>query len=189
MQHLFNRVAHSPRWSWMILAAAASSAIIAGSFAWAQSQSASGGEPPSIIQRPEDAPTPRIPNRFVNWEGKFYVLPWDDREIRDEAKRDDPVYNPAWVPLSECLAGRGLEVRANPAAKFSQDDLDRLLERVNRENPDPAANLTIPAKASGHLAGAAGAFIDCAEQWLTKSPEEIAKLTGAPWPPPPSAKP
>ena len=123
--------------------------------------------------RDEDVPKPYF-HPFLGFDGIYYVSLWDDRALSDEAKRADPVYDPRWPPFSQCVAAGGLEVRADPSTKYNQDDLDRLLNRVNRENPDPAQNLQRPPDPLS----AAGVFTRCALEWLTKSPEEIRKLTG-----------
>lgn len=125
------------------------------------------------FSRDEDVPKPYF-HQFLGFDGIYYASRWDDRALSDEAKRADPVYDPRWPPFSQCVAAGGLEVRADPSTKYNQDDLDRLLNRVNRENPDPAQNLQRPPDPLS----AAGVFTRCALEWLTKSPEEIRKLTG-----------
>ena len=156
-----------------MVVSAASAAIIVGSATWALANDGHGSSLPPAVTDATAFPTPYF-HPFVSFDGTFFVHPWDDREIGEEAKRSNPLYNPAWVPFSECVAAGGLEVRADPSTKYDQQDLDRLLERVNRENPDRAANLRLPPKPTG----SAGTFVRCAEEWLTKSPAEIEKLTG-----------
>ena len=169
---------------WLIVASAAAGAILVAALAFGQSRD----QYPPVIQRVEDAPTPHPHNRFVSMDGTFFVLPWDDREISDEQKKADPIYNPAWVPFASCMETHGLAVRSSPGTKFSQADLDALVSRLNRENPDRAANLALPFKANGTVGGTVGAFLDCGEQWLTKTPQEIQTLTGVVEPTlPPSA--
>lgn len=173
MRETLSSIANSHRWSWLLVASIGAAAIILGSIAWA----AAGEEDPlpPVIQDPRDAPVPYF-HPFISFEGNFFVHPWDDREIGAEAKLADPLYNPAWVPFSQCVAAGGLEVRADPSKKYNQQDIDRLVERLNRENPDKAQNLKTPPKPTG----SAGVFTRCAEEWLTKSPAEIEKLTGVP---------
>jgi hypothetical protein len=135
---------------------------------------------------PTIPPLEGLPNRFIGFQGVFHVPLWDDRNLSDEEKAKDPWFNPSWAPFSECLAGRGLEVRADPSQQFAQADLDRLLARLNSEYPDTDANKAIPYDAKGKVEGDAGVFLDCAEAWLTKTPQEIYELTGVPnewWPP------
>lgn len=147
----------------------------------AASQEAS---PPPSVQPTPINPVGRgnegVPNQFVGFQGVFHVTTWDDRALTPEQKAADPSYNPAWVPFSECLAERGLEVRPDASQKFSQADLDRLLERLNKEYPDPDANKKFPFEATGKVSGDAGIFFDCAEAWLTKTPQEIHAITGVP---------
>ncbi|MCC7366331.1 MAG: hypothetical protein IT303_18380 [Dehalococcoidia bacterium] len=177
----------------LVIMATGVAAILVGLVAGGLSSSADEPSPPSgpVITRTEDAPLPQFRNPFINMEGRFFVHQWDDRVISEEAKRADPWLNPAWEPFAGCLAGRGLEVRHDPSQPFDQDDLDTLLDRLNRAYPDPAANLRIPQRAGDSVPGDAGAFLACAEEWLTKSPQEIYELTGVPsrwWPPEPTPR-
>ena len=172
MKRTLTGIYNSHRWNWLIIASISAAAIIMGSLALASD----GNEQPlpPVIQRPEDAPVPFF-HRFISHQsGEFYIPRWDDREISDDAKRADPWYDPAWVPFSQCLAAGGLEVRADRTTKFNQDDIDRLVQKVNRENPNKAQNIKAPPKPTG----SAGVFTRCTEEWLTKSPDEIEKLTG-----------
>ena len=123
--------------------------------------------------RDEDVPKPYF-HQFLGFDGIYYASRWDDRALSDEAKRADPVYDPRWPPFSQCVAAGGLEVRADPSTKYNQDDLDRLVARINRDNPDLPRNLQGPPPALS----SAGVFTRCALEWLTKSPEEIRKLIG-----------
>lgn len=171
MKSTINSIANSRCWSWLLVSSIGAAAVIMGSIAWAASDE--GDTLPPVIQDPADAPVPYF-HPYVSFDGTFFVHRWDDREIGDEAKRADPLYNPSWVPLSQCLADGGLEVRSDPNTKYNQDDIDRLVERVNMENPDRVLNLKTPPKPTG----SAGIFTRCAEEWLTKSPAEIEALTG-----------
>lgn len=139
---------------------------------------------------PTIPPFDGLPHRFIGFQGAFNVPVWDDRNLSDEEKANDPWYNPSWVPFSACLADRGLEIRSDPSQPFSQADLDRLLARLNAEYPDPEVNKQFPYHATGKVSGDAGIFFDCAEEWLTKTPREIYEITGVPnlwWPPKPAA--
>lgn len=154
-----------------------------------QSQTPIPEKSDSPTTKDDDHPTPANPalspnadrpNPFVGFSGVFHAPVWDDRELSDEQKAADPVFNPAWVPFSQCLADRGLEVRPDPSQKFSQMDVDHLLERLNAEYPDVNANRQIPFHATGKMPGDAGTFLDCAEAWLLKTPQEVYDLTGVP---------
>ena len=122
--------------------------------------------------------------------GRFTVTAFDDRELSDEAKAANPVFNPAWKPFADCLAQRGLAAGVfDPKGRFSQADLDRVLARVNADSPDRTANFALNgADAAGRTALVAAnprtqsavTFLECAGQWLTKSPEELYKITGEP---------
>ncbi|MCK9521300.1 MAG: hypothetical protein M0R74_20095 [Dehalococcoidia bacterium] len=140
------------------------------------------GEP--VVTDPQDAPPPAAWNPFI-MDGRFYVAPYDDRHLSDEQKVAALVYNPAWKPFGQCMEEKAVEVRADRSVPLSQQDLDRLVERLNREYPDAEKNKLIPLDPSGYVTGDAEVFLRCAEQWLTKSAKEIAEITGEPneyWP-------
>lgn len=122
------------------------------------------------------------PAPFVSYQGVFGVSQWDDRALSEREKAADPRLNPAWVPFSQCLADRGLKVRPNPSQPFTQADMDRLIVRLNVEYPDRDANNKLLFEPGGDAAN----FLECAHEWLTKSPQQIYEITGVPnrwWPP------
>ncbi len=119
-------------------------------------------------------PTPYFHPYVLFESGRFWMPPWDDREIGDEQKLADPLYDPAWLPLSDCLAAGGLEVRPDPTTKYNLQDVNRMLERVNLENPNKDQNLKGPPPSGS----SAAVFLRCANEWLNRSRDEIEKLTG-----------
>ncbi len=127
--------------------------------------------------------------QFWNPQVGFDVYPWDNRAISGADHDKDPVYNPAWPYFETCMQASGSPVRAASQTRFAQKDLTAFVAELNRTNPDSKANLTIlqtsPArrKASvqpGTGAARAVAFLDCANQWLTKSSKEVFEATGVP---------
>lgn len=117
------------------------------------------------------------PPAFNRWirpnTGEFWVPEWDDRAIGVEQKAATPWYNPRWKPFSECIRQAGFSVRTDAAKPFGQADLDALLKRINQERPNAADNLTISD--SRAVPGLAGAFLRCADEWLTVADEDLAK--------------
>ncbi len=144
-------------------------AMLAGVVAWAALDS--GSEEAASQQRaPVDPPAF---NRWISPEsGRFFVFPYDDRELGDEQRAANPVYDPRWEPFAACVEAKGVAAReSSSSSRFSQADLDALLERVNRERPDAKANLKLNKGAK--LPGVAGAFLACADEWLALSNEEL----------------
>jgi hypothetical protein len=125
------------------------------------------------------APTPVRSNQFV-YEGHFWVYPWDDRELGPAAKLANPVINPAWEPFAKCLEAAGVVARLQPGAPFGLTDLDALLVRLNAEYPDTAANEKIPFRFDAPVTDDKSAFLVCANDWLTRSAQEIYDITGVP---------
>lgn len=135
---------------------------------------------PPVITDIASAPTPGFRNQFVNDEGRFWVSPYDDRAMSDDAKRQNPVTNPAWEPFATCMEQAGIVVRSEPDAAFTQVDLDRLLAKLNAEYPDIAANKKLPLRFTGAATDDRSAFLICAGESLTKSAKEIYDTTGVP---------
>lgn len=99
---------------------------------------------------------------------------WDDRELSPEQKAANPLPpDPRWAPFGECMAARGFETRAIPTQAFTQADLDRLLISVNAAMPNPEVNKQFAANAK--LPGIAGAFVACADEWLSIPIEDFGK--------------
>jgi len=174
------------------LSAALGIVVVGGAVAmgvWALTSSKADQPPPppaAAVTDLTNAPAPPIRNQFIDITGRFFVVPWDDRELGPEQKAANPWYNPAWEQFSECATKGGLQAKLDPSKKFSQVDLDRLVAQLNREYPDAEANKQIPAQATGKVRGDAGVFLTCAEEWLTKTPRQMYELTGVPnqwWPP------
>lgn len=117
--------------------------------------------------------SPPVFNRWIRPDnGRFEAHTWDNRRLTDVQKAANPCYDARWEPFAACMAGRGYEVHGVQGTPFSQADLDRLVERVNDERPDGAANKRI---AQGDtVPGLAGAFLDRADEWLTISYEDLA---------------
>ncbi len=115
---------------------------------------------------PADLPPPPF-NRWINAStGRFEVPRWDDRELSDDQKAAKPLpVDPRWAPLSECMAAKGFETRANPAQPFGQADLDHLLSVVNAASPDATANKQLGSNARS-APGIAGTFVTCADASL-----------------------
>jgi hypothetical protein len=122
--------------------------------------------------------TPEPPPPYNSWidpiTGRFSVPEYDDRHLSEEQKAADPVFNPRWAPFARCMEDAGYEALAPGSTRFSQRDLDLLLERVNAERPDVAANRQV--KTGDQLPGLPGAFLNCADQWLALSTEEMDAL-------------
>lgn len=136
-----------------------------------------------------EAPSPpALPYEFISSDGRFTVSLWDDRALSPAQKAADPWVNPAWGPFAGCMEKEGYVLLA-PGQPASQETIDALLARLNRENPDAAANRQILAQSLSRAQGEARAFLACASAWLTKSPKEIYELTGVPnnWYPPQAA--
>lgn len=111
-------------------------------------------------------------NRFIAPDdGRYYVLPWDDREISEDAKAATPWYDARWRPFGHCMADLGYEVRLDPGTPYSQSDLDELVRRVNESNPDTTRNRQVSGPED--VDGIARAFLLCAGQWLTIPYEDL----------------
>ena len=134
---------------------------------------------------------PRPIGAFQFWNPQigFDVYPWDNRVMSDAERDKDPVHNPAWPYFETCMQASGSPVRAASQTRFAQKDLTAFVAELNRANPDSKPNLTIlqtsPAQRKaavqpGSGAAKAVAFLDCANQWLTKSSKELFEATGVP---------
>lgn len=129
---------------------------------------------------PDEAVLPVI-NRWVDWSTGAFWNPdgaWDNRIISDEEKAKSPWYDPRWKPFSDCMVAEGFEVRASASEPFAQKDLDALFVAVNEASPDGQANKKLgPA---GPAPGVTGAFLKCADRWLTIGPDDYEK-NGVTW--------
>jgi hypothetical protein len=76
------------------------------------------------------------------------------------------------------MSAAGFETRPNPNQPFGQADLDRLIDKLNALNPDGAANKA--RLASEGFDGISGAFLQCADRWLTIRPDEWEKRGARP---------
>lgn len=128
---------------------------------------------------PPGRPTPPIPilNRWIRPDtGVFYMAagPWDNRELPAEQKAATPWYDPRWKPFGACMRAAGFEVRTEPSKPVNQSDIDRIIGRLNSQNPDRAANKRIrPGDYS--MGGFTGAFLQCADRWLAIQSEDFEK--------------
>ncbi len=113
----------------------------------------------------ESGPQPPAVNRWVRGDGKFVVDAYDDRRLTDEEKALNPVYDPRWKPFSHCINAAGFVSGVSSTTPFSQTDMAQLVRRVNDERPDAAANKSIGPGTK--VPGLAGAFLECADRWLT----------------------
>jgi hypothetical protein len=124
---------------------------------------------------PSEVPTP-IASRWIRPDtGEFWNGDgsWDNRSLSDEQKAAKPWYDPRWKPFSDCMVERGFDVRASSSEAFAQKDLDELIRRLNIAMPDGQANKQLgPA---GPAPGIAGAFLACADRWLTIAPDDYEK--------------
>jgi len=127
--------------------------------------------------------------QFWNPQVGFDVYPWDNRRMSDADREKDPVYNPAWPYFETCMQAAGTPVRAASQARFAQKDMTTFVGELNRANPDSKANFRIlqtplserkTAFQAGSGSAKAVAFLDCANQWLTKSSKELFEKTGIP---------
>ena len=158
---------------------AVGAALTTGALALTNSRADQPPPPPAAaVTDVAKGPPPPSRNQFIDITGRFFVVPWDDRELSLEQKVANPSYDPAWEKFAQCAAQGGLDAKLDNSQKFSQVDLDRLIGQLNREYPNAEANKHIPAKAAGKVSGHAGAFLACAEEWLTKTPQEMYELTG-----------
>jgi hypothetical protein len=103
----------------------------------------------------------------------FEAYIWDDREISAAAKAAQPWFDPRWKPFSDCMAGKGHDIRPDPRKPFSQADLDMVVALANAERPDAAANRSIGGDTQS-VGGIAGAFLECANEWLALPRSEWA---------------
>jgi hypothetical protein len=170
----------SRRFSLVITVFAVVSLIGLGGVAWALTRD--GDEPTAPSGQPAgvEGGSGDFGTFFIDGSGKFVAPNWDDRALSDEQKEDDPSLNPAWAPFSTCLAEGGLEVRNDASQPFTQNDLDAVVERVNKDFPDREANKTIMDRGYRTAGGSAGTYLRCAYDWLLKSPQEVFELTGEP---------
>jgi|GEM_PF-3967985 len=137
-----------------------------------------------------DAPTPGRSFQFIDGTvGRFRVATWDDRNLTNEEKAADPVFNPAWEPFGECVRGRGVSLPPQAGQRLTQADLDGFVERRNAQSPRRDENLDLAAKKPAERTAAiqarphqrdAAVFLDCAEEWLTLSPQALYERTGEP---------
>ncbi|MCC7363715.1 MAG: hypothetical protein IT303_05045 [Dehalococcoidia bacterium] len=113
-------------------------------------------------------------SRWINPEtGAFWNGdgPWDNRTLSDEAKQAEPWYDPRWKPFSDCMVARGYDVRASSSRPFAQEDLDRVIDQANVERAGMDHRTLKPGEDPG---GIAGAFLACANRWLTIAPDDYA---------------
>lgn len=94
--------------------------------------------------------------------GRFTVGDFDDRELSVEVRRQYPLTDPRWAPFAECMNTAGYSV-GDPKA-FSRATLDDLLARLNATT-NPQENRLLDAGAT--LPGLPGAFLECADRWLS----------------------
>lgn len=145
-------------------------------------------KPPFPDER--DAPPPGRSFQFIDGtRGVFRVETWDDRDLTEEERAADPVYNPAWEPFGECVRGRGVELSPRTGERLTQADIDGFVERINAESPRRDENLDLAARSPAEREAAvqarphqrnAAVFLDCAEEWLTLSPQALYERTGEP---------
>lgn len=151
-----------------------------------------GSQAPAQLPASDESqvdPPPVGAFQFWNPQVGFHVDAWDNRQMSDADREKDPVYSQAWPYFERCMQTAGAPVRASSQARFSQKDLTSFLVDLNRANPDAKANFTIlqtaPAQRRavvqpGSVAAKAVAFLECADQWLTKSSKEVFEATGVP---------
>lgn len=136
----------------------------------------------ATVAQPALDPRSVSPPVFSNWirpdTGQFEAYTWDDRPISEEAKAQQPWYDGRWQPFGHCMSAAGFETRPNPNQPFGQADLDRLIDKLNALNPDGAANKA--RLASEGFDGISGAFLQCADRWLTIRPDEWEKRGARP---------
>jgi hypothetical protein len=160
------------------IAGVLAAAVAAGSFAWSADSTSLQGVDATAAPGATPAPPPDSPPPFNRWirpdTGEFWVDPYDDRHLSEEAKAADPVYNPRWDPFAACIEDQSYEALAPGSAFFTQADMDALLARVNAERPDTRANRQVSN--GDTLPGLAGAFLKCADEWLALTPEEAKAL-------------
>ena len=171
------------------LAGVAIMAIVVSTIAVVNARSGETQAPakPPVSDDSQVDPRPIGAFQFWNPQVGFDVYPWDNRAMSDADRQEDPVYNPAWPYFETCMQSAGAPVRASSQARFAQTDLTAFLVEINRTNPDPKANFTIlqttPTQRKAALQPTSGAakavaFLDCADQWLTKSSKEVFEATG-----------
>ena len=85
-------------------------------------------------------------------------------------KEKYPLIDPRWRPFSACMNSGGFAVGAPDA--FQKADLTRSLATVNAAS-SPVTNLRLSAGDS--LPGMPGAFLKCADQWLSIPVSEFPK--------------
>ncbi|MPZ50264.1 MAG: hypothetical protein GEU75_13370 [Dehalococcoidia bacterium] len=117
----------------------------------------------SVFSSLEDAPPPRQHPLFLDKTGFLEVTRYDDRNLTDDEKLQDPVVNPRWEPFAECVAADDLEVRDDPAIPYTQADLDRLVAVVNLEGPFEVAT---PRGLVYTGTSNSDSFLACAERFL-----------------------
>ena len=149
-------------------------AAVAGSLVVGALALMAAGDPNRPLT-PEEVPTLSLDvARWVDRSGRFVVPVYDDRAISEEERAANPVVDPRWEPFAQCMASGGFPV-AISGRTFLQEDMDGLVDRVNASRPDAAANRD--SARSGVLPpGLALQFIECANAWLTLSPEEVDAL-------------
>lgn len=173
----------------LALAGVAIMAIVVGTIAVVNARSGESQAPAKPPASDESQVDPRPIGAFQFWNPQvgFDVYSWDNRAMSDADREKDPVYNPAWPYFETCMQSAGAPVRASSQVRFAQRDLAAFLGELNRANPDPKANFAIlqtaPAQRKATLQPGSGAakavaFLDCADQWLTKSSKEVFEATG-----------
>lgn len=159
-----------------ILATAVLAGVVFGAAASAYAVSTRGDDPAEPAPGEQTPPVPTL-NRWVRPDsGLFWNSNgiWDNRNLPDEQKAATPWYDPRWKPFAACMQDRDFEVRADGNRPFDESDLDKVIERLNKENPDTARNRTVPP-GDYSMGGFTGAFLECAERWLAIQPGDFAK--------------
>jgi hypothetical protein len=119
----------------------------------------------------EDSVPPPAHSVWINPRGEFEVWDYDDRNLSDEEKAQDPIVNPRWAPFAECMAERDQDVVDGSPASMRQADLDALVDRLNSEHSDTEANRRISV--AEDTSGLAADFLACADEWLNLSSEDL----------------
>lgn len=86
-------------------------------------------------QDPGDCQPPAPRSRFIDEKGFFALPEWDDRNLSKQEKAANPWKDPFWPPFVQCLQDAGIGVGLTTPDSATQEDINRLVDEVNKAGP------------------------------------------------------
>lgn len=116
-------------------------------------------------------PPPPPRSHFINQQGFFELPRWDDRDLTDDEKAQDPRRDPFWPAFVQCLQDRGVGVGVTTPDGATQTDIDRLVAEVNESGP---AYVVSPTGLRFQSTLASEAFLHCETILYNQRPSGVS---------------